>query len=124
MAKKLDHEGGSVGDTTQFASIANALVEGASAAGNGIYVIVVMATDPTGESDSGGGEDNIVVVITATDVDEAPSVKGATDMASPVLEHKLPESTKAVSSNLFVDDDDNSDAPDPIRYLGGCHRRR
>ena len=44
-------------------------------------------------------------------------MRGATDTTDPVLEHKLPENTKAASSNLFVEDDDNSDAPDPIRYL-------
>ena len=40
---------------------------------DGIYVITVMVTDPSG--DSGGSTDTKVVVITATDVDEVPSVK-------------------------------------------------
>ena len=83
VAKELDHEAGSVGDSGADASIANALVADASTAANGIYIIAVMATDPTGASDSPEGEDRIVVVITATDVDEAPSVKGATDDYEP-----------------------------------------
>ena len=117
VAKELDHEAGSVGDSGADASTANDLVADASTAGNGIYIIAVMATDPTGASDNPESEDRIVVVITATDVDEAPSVKGATDTTDPVLEHKLLESTKAASSNLFAEDDDNDDAPNAIRYL-------
>ena len=64
VADELDHEAGSVSGNGDAAS-------------DGIYVITVMVTDPTGASDSPEGEDSIVVTITATDVDEAPSVKGA-----------------------------------------------
>ena len=65
VADELDHEAGSVSGSP-----------GVNAS-DGIYVITVMVTDPTGASDSPAGEDSIDVTITATDVDEAPSVKGA-----------------------------------------------
>ena len=58
LAEKLDHEAGSLSGPP-------------GAAGDGIYVITVMVTDPSGL------DDVIIVTITATDVDEAPSVKGA-----------------------------------------------
>ena len=56
------------------ASIANDAVDGASAEEDGIYVITVMVTDPSGES--GESTDTKVVVITATDVDEIPEREG------------------------------------------------
>ena len=58
LAEKLDHEAGSLSGSP-------------GTAGDGIYVITVMVTDPSGL------DDDIIVTITATDVDEAPSVKGA-----------------------------------------------
>ena len=65
---------------------------------------------------SDGAQDTIVVVITATDVDEAPSVAGPDDATDPVLEHKINESTKETSSNL-LDEDDLTDAVDAVKYL-------
>ena len=59
VAEELDHEEGSLTGTPD------------GTAGDGIYAITVMVTDPSGE------DDTIAVTITATDVDEAPSVKGA-----------------------------------------------
>ena len=59
VADELDHEAGSLSGTPS------------ATASDGIYAITVMVTDPSGESDT------IDVTITATDVDEAPSVKGA-----------------------------------------------
>ncbi len=47
---------------------------GADGATAGKYTIVVRATDPSGEPDD-QNRDDIVVTITATDVDEAPGVK-------------------------------------------------
>ena len=72
VAEELDHEAG-------------------SNTNNGIYVITVVVTDPTGASDSPVGMDTIVVTITATDVDEAPSVKGANPTDDPVTTHTVAE---------------------------------
>ena len=66
---------------------------------NGVYEIVVVATDPS------GGTDTIPVTITATDVDEAPSVKGMNADTPPVTAHEIDE-----GANLLVEDD-------LVRYL-------
>ena len=60
VAGSLDHEAGSVVGTTPTAT-----------AGDGIYVITVVVTDPHGDTDTTDVE------ITATDVNEAPTVAGA-----------------------------------------------
>ena len=78
VAEELDHEAGSVSGNGDAAS-------------DGIYVITVMVTDPTGASDNPEGQDTIVVTITATDVDEAPSVKGANLTDDPVTTHTVAE---------------------------------
>ena len=57
VAKALDHEDGAT-------------------SGDGVYEITVVATDPSGAGYSPAGTDTILVTITATDVDEAPRVKG------------------------------------------------
>ena len=49
---------------------------GPDAATAGAYQIVVRATDPSGETTGEENRDDIVVKITATDVDEAPGVTG------------------------------------------------
>ena len=49
VAEELDHEDGSVGAAGDAASAADQAVSGAATASNGIYVITVAATDPTGE---------------------------------------------------------------------------
>ena len=67
VAAELDHEAGSLVSSGSPVPLPR----------DGIYVITVMVTDPSGAEDSPVGEDTIVVTITATDVDEAPSVKGA-----------------------------------------------
>ena len=53
---------------------------GDGAAIPGKYVVVVRATDPSGEPDD-ENRDDIVVTITATDVNEAPSVRGLAELA-------------------------------------------
>ena len=73
VADELDHEAGSLSGTP------------GGTASDGIYVITVMVTDPSGE------EDTIPVTITATDVDEAPSVKGANPTDDPVTTHTVAE---------------------------------
>ena len=92
VAGELDHEAG-------------------SNTNDGIYVITVMVTDPTGASDSPVGEDTIVVTITATDVDEAPSVKGANPTDDPVTTHTVAE------GGMLLDEAD-LDSPDnnPFSY--------
>ncbi len=89
VASELDHEVGSVFGTTPD-----------GIAGDGIYVITVMVTDPTGARDNPVGEDTIVVTITATDVDEAPSVKGANPIDEPVTTHTVAE------GNVLLDEAD------------------
>ena len=73
VAGELDHEAGSL--TGSPGGIAS----------DGIYAITVMVTDPSGL------EDLIDVTITATDVDEAPSVKGANPTDAPVTTHTVAE---------------------------------
>ena len=46
------------------------------AASAGEYVVVVRATDPSGELDGEENRDDITVTITANDVNEAPGVEG------------------------------------------------
>ena len=87
VAKALDHEAG-------------------SSDGNGVYVITVVATDPSGAGDT------ITVTITATDVDEAPSVKGKDTETAPVTAHDINE-----DANLLVEDAPLADAADAVRYL-------
>ena len=59
-----------------------------------------MVTDPSGDSD-GGSTDTKVVVITATDVDEVPSVAGrGRCTAAPDTAHMVPE-----NENLLDEDD-------------------
>ena len=53
---------------------------GDDAAVLGKYVVVVRATDPSGEPDD-ENRDDIVVTVTATDVNEAPSVVGMAELA-------------------------------------------
>ena len=103
VAEELDHEAGSLtGDP-------------GATAGDGIYVITVMVTDPTGASDSPDeGEDAINVTITATDVDEAPSVKGANptdDTDDLVTTHTVAEGGVLLNE----DDLDNTDN-NPFSY--------
>ena len=43
---------------------------------NGEYTVVVRATDPSGETTDNENRDDIVVKVVATDVNEAPKVKG------------------------------------------------
>ena len=109
VAAKLDHEDGSARTTGAAQSIADDAVPTASAEEDGIYVITVTVTDPTGIS--GEDTDSVVVVITATNVDEAPSVKGATVTADPSTTHMVME-----GSNLFEEDDTLGDVADDLRY--------
>ena len=95
LAAKLDHEAGSLSGS-----------EGAKA-GDGIYVITVMVTDPTGSSDSPVGEDDIIVTITATDVDEAPSVKGANPTDDPVTTHTVAEGGMLLDEADLPNQDNN-----------------
>ena len=99
VADELDHEDGSLSGSP------------GGNAGDGIYVITVMVTDPTGASDSPAGEDSIDVTITATDVDEAPSVKGANPTDDPVTTHTVAEGGMLL-------DGDNLGSPDnnPFSY--------
>ena len=50
--------------------------EGARAVADGEYTVVVRATDPSGEADGNENRDDIIVKVVATDVNEAPKVKG------------------------------------------------
>ena len=62
-----------------------------------------MVTDPSG--DSGDSTDTKVVVITATDVDEVPSVKAADGTTEPDAAHMVEE-----NSNLLNETDlDNAE---------------
>ena len=110
VAEKLDHELGSGVVSGNAASIANRAVEGASAEEDGIYVITVMVTDPSGES--GDSTDTKVVVITATDVDEVPSVAGRDNATDPDTAHMVEE-----NANLLDEDDLTSSIYDPFMYL-------
>ena len=110
VAAKLDHELGSSSVIDASASIANDAVDGASAEEDGIYVITVMVTDPSGES--GESTDTKVVVITATDVDEIPSVKAADGTTAPDTAHMVPE-----NENLLDEDDLLNDINNEFMYL-------
>ena len=110
VAEKLDHELGSEATTGPASGIANAAVEDASDAEDGIYVITVMVTDPSGELNE--STDTKVVVITATDVDEVPSVKAADGTAAPDTAHMVEENT-----NLLDEEDLDSSIYDPFMYL-------
>ena len=90
--------------TGEAANDANDAVDGDSTENDGIYVITVMVTDPTGEL--GGSTDTKVVVITATDVDEAPSVAGRDDATDPNTAHMVDE-----GSNLLEEDDLTNTTP-------------
>ena len=99
VADELDHEAGSLSGTS------------GGTASDGIYVITVVVTDPTGAGDSDGGSDTIDVTITATDVDEAPSVKGANPTDEPVTTHTIAE------GGSLIDEDDLSNADNnPFSY--------
>ena len=111
VAEKLDHELGSVSVTDAAATIADNAVDTASAADDGIYIITVMVTDPSGDS-GGGSTDTKVVVITATDVDEVPSVKAADGTAAPDTAHMVPE-----NENLLDEDDLTDSIYAPFMYL-------
>ena len=80
-------------------------------AGDGMYVITVVATDPSGAGDSPAGTDTIPVTITATDVDEAPSVKGKDAATDPATSHEVNE-----DANL-LDEADLGNAGDAVKYL-------
>ena len=95
VADELDHEAGSLSGSP-------------GTAGDGIYVITVMVTDPSGL------EDDIIVTITATDVDEAPSVKGANftdDTDNLVTTHTVAE------GRMLLDEADlDNSANNPFSY--------
>ena len=110
VAVKLDHELGSVTTTGPAVTDANNAVDGAATKEDGIYVITVMVTDPSG--DAGGSTDTKVVVITATDVDEVPSVKAADGTAAPDTAHMVPE-----NANLLDEDDLTNSIYDDFMYL-------
>ncbi len=110
VAAKLDHELGSGSVAGATATIADAAVENASAEFDGIYIITVMVTDPSG--DSGDSTDTKVVVITATDVDEGPSVKAADSTTEPVAAHMVEE-----NSNLLNETDLDSAENNTYLYL-------
>ena len=93
VAKALDHEAGSSGGN------------------DGVYEITVVATDPSGAGDSPAGTDTTPVTITATDVDEAPSVKGKDADTAPAMSHEIDE-----GANL-LDENDLANAADDVRYL-------
>ena len=90
--------------------IANHAVETASEAADGIYIITVMVTDPSGEESE--STDTKVVVITATDVDEVPSVKAADGTTVPDTAHMVSE-----NGNLLDEDDLNNPNYDSFMYL-------
>ena len=110
VAEKLDHELGSVDVQGSTANIADAAVDGASDPDDGIYIITVMVTDPSGES--GENTDTKVVVITATDVDEVPSVKAADGTTAPETAHMVEE-----NANLLDEADLTNSTNDPFMYL-------
>ena len=110
VAAKLDHELGSETVSGSTASLANAAVEGASDEEDGIYIITVMVTDPSGES--GESTDTKVVVITATDVDEVPSVAGEDDATDPDTAHMVEE-----NANLLDEEDLDNSIYDAFMYL-------
>ena len=80
-------------------------------AGDGMYVITVVATDPSGAGDSPAGTDTISVTITATDVDEAPSVKGKDAATDPAASHEVDEDLN------LLDEADLGNAGDAVKYL-------
>ena len=80
-------------------------------AGDGMYVITVVATDPSGAGYSPAGTDTILVTIKATDVDEAPSVKGKDAATDPATSHEVKE-----DANL-PDEAALADAADAVKYL-------
>ena len=110
VAAKLDHELGSESVGGATAITADAAVEGASDADDGIYIITVMVTDPSG--DSGDSTDTKVVVITATDVDEIPSVKAADGTTAPATAHMVEE-----NENLLDEEDLDNSIYDRFMYL-------
>ena len=69
-----------------------------------------MVTDPSGES--GGSTDTKVVVITATDVDEVPSVKAADGTTAPETAHMVDE-----NANLLDEEDLDNSIYDSFMYL-------
>ena len=89
LAEKLDHEAGSLSGSPS------------ATASDGIYVITVMVTDPSGE------DDTINVTITATDVDEAPSVKGANPTDEPVTTHTVAEGGMLLNEANLPNQDNN-----------------
>ena len=89
VADELDHEEGSLSGTP------------GGTASDGIYVITVMVTDPSGEND------DINVTITATDVDEAPSVKGANPTDDPVTTHTVAEGGMLLDEADLPNQDNN-----------------
>ena len=110
VAEKLDHELGSGDVQGSTANIADAAVDRASDPDDGIYIITVMVTDPSGES--GENTDTKVVVITATDVDEVPSVKAADGTTAPETAHMVEE-----NANLLDEADLTNSTNDPFMYL-------
>ena len=110
VAAKLDHELGSVTTTGLAVANANDAVVGAAIKEDGIYVITVMVTDPSGDPD--GSTDTKVVVITATDVDEVPSVAGRDDATAPDTAHMVEE-----NANLLDEDELNNTIYDAFMYL-------
>ena len=110
VAAKLDHELGSVVTTSPASGIANAAVQDASDAEDGIYVITVMVTDPSGEQNE--STDTKVVVITTTDVDELPSVAGRDDDTVPDTAHMVEE-----NANLLDEEDLSNIIYDEFMYL-------
>ena len=93
VAEALDHEAGAT-------------------SGNGVYEITVVVTDPSGAGDSPAGTDTIPVTITATDVDEAPSVKGKNADTAPVMAHEVAE-----DANLLDKADLTNSSNEAVRYL-------
>ena len=89
LAEELDHEAGSLSGTP------------GGTASDGIYAITVMVTDPSGEKDT------IDVTITATDVDEAPSVKGANPTDDPVTTHTVAEGGMLLNEADLPNQDNN-----------------
>ena len=81
-------------------------------AGDGVYVITVVATDPSGAGDSPAGTDTIQLTITATDVDEAPSVKGKDAATDPATSHEVNE-----DANLLDEADLTNSNNEAVRYL-------
>ena len=111
VALALDYELGSVSTSGQAAADANNAVEGSAQEEDGIYVITVMVTDPSGDGEA-GSNDTKVVVITATDVDEVPSVKGQNEETEPDATHMVEE-----NSNLINETDLESADNNPYLYL-------